>query len=547
MGDFRSGGYHAGMSGESHHEPSEAAPAETAQAESAQAEAASAETVPAETAAARAAVPAASATTLLRDIPAVDHVLRQPVVAPLIEEYPRGEVVAAVRAVLEEYRAALREGRGPAPEWGELALRIREKLYQRARPHLRRVVNATGIVLHTGLGRAPLAPEAVEAIAEVAGGYCNLELHLPTGQRGDRHEHCRELLRELSGAADALVVNNNAAATYLTLHALAAGREVVVSRGQLVEIGGSYRLPEIMAAAGCRLVEVGTTNRTRVADYERAISPQTAVLLRVHTSNYRIQGFVQSASLGELAALARRYNLVLIDDLGSGLLDERLLSGLAGSSPAAPDAAGAAAAGAAGADWDEPGVRQSVAAGADLTLFSGDKLLGGPQAGIIVGRSDLVAQLRQDPIMRTVRPDKMTLAGLEATLRLYRDPAALFQILPVLRMLARPRAELEALARQLAQLIAQYWPAATVGCEPGESFAGGGALPLARLPTWTVEVRLPGVGAEQVAAALRNRDVPIIARVHAEAVTFDCRTLEAGDEEQVARAVGEIAHDLRGP
>ena len=462
----------------------------------------------------------------LRRLPAVDHVLNQPAVASLLDDYPRGEVVYVVRAVLEEQRAALRAGQSAPIDVRELALAIRQRLYQRAHANLRRVINATGIVLHTGLGRAPLAEEALAAVAEVAGGYCNLELNLDTGRRGDRHEHVRDLLRELTGAEDALVVNNNAAATFLALNTLAAGREVIVSRGQLVEIGGSYRLPDIMAAAQCRMVEVGTTNRTRIGDYERALNENTAVLLRVHTSNYRVVGFTESASLAELVGLTRRHNLAMVDDLGSGLM----VRGLA--TPAGCDSG------------DEPTVLESVTGGADVALFSGDKLLGGPQAGIVVGRSDLLAALRKNPLARTFRPDKLTLAAVEGTLRLYRDPGSLVRRVPALRMLARTVDELRPVAEGLAQLISQTLPGAAVETKPDHSEAGGGALAAIPLPTWVVEVRTMAVAAEAIAEDLRRRDLPIICRVRDGALVFDPRTLEADDADQVAVALAEVVREL---
>jgi len=483
-----------------------------------------------------------SQSSLLRNLPSVDFLLNQPAIATLLDEFPRAELIRCVRAVLDERREAIQRGRAPTLGVPALALDIRRKLYERTLPSLRRVINATGIVLHTGLGRAPLAEEAVEAVTDVAAGYCNLELNLATGRRGNRHEHLRELLRELTGAEDALIVNNNAAGTYLALNTLAAGRPVVISRGQLVEIGGSYRMPDIMAAAGCKMVEVGTTNRTRIADYERAIDEETSVLLRVHTSNYRIRGFVESPSLGELVALARKYprqSIAVVDDLGSGLMD-KTLPGAAepgnGDQPAPP--------GAVAVDWDEPTVCDSVAAGADLTLFSGDKLLGGPQAGVVVGRAELVARLRQNPLARTFRPDKMTLAGLEATLRLYRDPEALVRRLPVYRMLSTPAGHLESLANRLAQRIAAQAPTTEVECEPDESFAGGGTLPTVAFPTWVVRLRHAEFDTGQVAAALRQRDLPIICRVHDEALVFDCRTLSEDDPDRIAAALAEILREL---
>lgn len=476
-----------------------------------------------------------SQASALRELPSVDFLLNQPAVATLLDEFPRAELVRCVRAVLDDRREALRAGRQAALDVPSLALAVRQKLYQRALRSLRRVINATGIVLHTGLGRAPLAEEAIEAITEVSAGYCTLELDLATGRRGDRHQHLRELLRELTGAEDGLVVNNNAAATYLALNTLAAGRGVVVSRGQLVEIGGSYRMPDIMAAAGCRMIEVGTTNRTRIGDYERAIDADTAVLLRVHTSNYRIQGFVESPGLEELVALARRSgNLVVIDDLGSGLIDK----------PIPPDVREDAGAPELGADWDEPTVRQSVADGADLTLFSGDKLLGGPQAGVIVGRAELIAKLLRNPLARTFRPDKMTLAALEATLRLYRDPAGLARRLPVYRLLSAGVQELEARAQRLAEAIRLRVPEAVVECLPAEAYAGGGTLPTVPFSTRVVRVRHGAYDAARLAAALRQREVPIICRLHEESLVFDTRTLSAEDAEQIAAALAEVVRDL---
>lgn len=479
----------------------------------------------------------------LRNLPSVDSLLKQPAIAMLLDEFARAELLLCIRAVLDERREALLAGAAPELDVPALALDVRQKLYQRTLPSLRRVINATGIVMHTGLGRAPLAEEAIEAMTDVSAGYCNLELDLATGRRGNRHDHLRELLRELTGAEDALVVNNNAAGTYLSLNTLAAGRPVIVSRGQLVEIGGSYRMPDIMAAAGCRMVEVGTTNRTQIADYERAIDEETSALLRVHTSNYRIRGFVASPTLEELVALARKYvrqGLVVIDDLGSGLLDTSL------PTSEQPDAEQDAPDTAMTTDWDEPAVRDSVAAGADLTLFSGDKLLGGPQAGVIVGRAELIARLRQNALARTFRPDKMTLAGLEATLRLYRDPVALAQRLPVLRLLGATAEELERRANRLAQQISAQVPEAEVECDTDESFAGGGTLPTIPFSTWVARVRHRAFDSSRVATALRQRDLPIICRIHDESLVFDCRTLSEENADQIPAALAETLRELDG-
>lgn len=477
-----------------------------------------------------------------RAIPSVDSLLNHPAIATLSDEFPRQEIVLAIRRVLDDRRAEILAGGTPELAVPSLALDVRQELYRRTRPNLRAVINATGVVLHTGLGRAPLAREAVEAITDVAAGYCNLELDLANGKRGDRHDHLRELLRELTGAEDAMVVNNNAGATFLALSALSCGRSAVVSRGQLVEIGGSYRMPDIMAAAGCRMVEVGTTNRTHIADYERALDDQTAVIVRVHTSNYRIEGFVTTPALEELVALARRFpeqNIAVVDDLGSGLMDASLAA-----PREVPSEEDGRAASRLAADWDEPTVRESVAAGADLTLFSGDKLLGGPQAGIIIGRQEMIAKLRASPLARALRPDKMTLAGLEATLRLYRDPDSLAERLPVLRMLTADDAAVAGRARRLARLIADAVPDSDVQERPDSSFAGGGTLPTLPFPTHTVRFQHESVGAGDIAAALRARDIPIIARLSDDVLVFDCRTLSDDEIDRIPSSLCDAIRDI---
>lgn len=517
-------------------------------------------------------------------MPSVDALLKQPAISRLQEEFPRAELLAAVRETLQCRRDEILSGRvAPAGEGAiaGLALAVRERLYRRALPNLRRVINATGIILHTGLGRAPLAEAAIEAIASTAGGYCNLEVNLETGERGDRHDHVRGLLRELTGAEDGVVVNNNAAATYLSLAALAAGREVIVSRGQLVEIGGSYRMPEVMAAAGCRLVEVGTTNRTHLADYERAITPETAVLMHVHTSNYRIQGFACVPNVRELAELAARRaagarKLIVIDDLGSGLLHANLAcemnephpeldpsdsSGCIGNheraqdqhgihrAAAVKDSEGMASApegtegGIPPRDWDEPTVIDSVRSGADLTLFSGDKLLGGPQAGIVVGRRESIAALQRHPLMRAVRPDKLCLAALEATLRLHRDRAAIRRHLPVYALLSQPATTIRRRAERLAGEIKKRLPHGRCTVQASEAFAGGGSMPTIAFPTFVVAVSLTDMRSEHVAHRLRTADTPILARVKNEMICFDCRTIGDEDIESVASAWTALAVD----
>ncbi len=492
-----------------------------------------------------------SIASALRALPSVDAVLRHYATATLLQEHPRGEVLAAIRQTLDDARGAILAGKAGGYDFAALALAVRERLLQRSVASLRRVINATGIVLHTGLGRAPLAQEAVEAVAAIAGGYSNLELDLESGERGDRHTHVRELLRELTGAEDALVVNNNAAATYLALRALAAGREVVVSRGQLVEIGGSYRMPEIMAAAGCRMVEVGTTNRTRIGDYAAALTDQTAALVRVHTSNYRIVGFTESASLRalvELAAAQRPREIWVIDDLGSGLLHADALGASARTDDveSAPDREDERADPRSGvaAMIDEPSVRDSIADGADVTLFSGDKLLGGPQAGIIVGRAARVARLRKDPLMRAVRPDKLTLAALEATLRLYRDPATLAQRLPVLRMLSTPADVLKLAAERVAARLREALDGAAICAAADVAYVGGGALPASQWPTWTVQIAGVGGRVDALSAALRRRETPVLGRVRQGRLVLDLRTVAENEIDALIGAVADAWREL---
>jgi L-seryl-tRNA(Ser) seleniumtransferase len=425
----------------------------------------------------------------LRRLPSVDRLLRDERLA----ERPRGLAVAAVRTALDEARDDIRAGREP----GDLVERALAALESARAPSLRRVLNATGVVVHTNLGRAPLPAAALERVAAVGAGYSNLELDLASGRRGSRQDHLGELLRRLTGAEAALVVNNNAAAVLLALAALAEGRDVVVSRGELVEIGDGFRIPDVLARSGARLVEVGTTNRTRAADYEAAIGPDTALLLRVHQSNYRIVGFTEQPSAGDLAAIARRAGVPLVDDLGSGALVD--LEG-------------------------EPAVAASLRAGADLVCCSGDKLLGGPQAGIVAGRAELVERLRRHPLQRALRADKLTLAALEGTLALYLEPDRAAAEVPVLRMLREPAEAVRARAERLA---------AAVGGEVEETVArvGGGAMPLAELPSFACAV------AEELAAALRAGDPPVVAVVRDGRTLLDCRTLTDAEADEVAALV----------
>ncbi|MBA3316604.1 MAG: L-seryl-tRNA(Sec) selenium transferase [Gemmatimonadales bacterium] len=446
-----------------------------------------------------------------RELPSVDRLLLEPEIRELLHTAPRLAVVDAVR----ESIAAARTRRGGPPEnW---ASDVRERLSDRARASLRPVLNATGVVLHTNLGRAPLAPVAVAAMAAVAAGYSNLELDLDTGTRGSRSDHCRQPLRGVTGAEDALAVNNAAGALLLALSALASGRDVLISRGELIEIGGSFRIPDILLRSGAALREIGTTNRTHLDDYRRALDVGVAAVLTVHRSNFEQRGFVATPDSAELAALCREAEVPYVVDVGSGLLTDLSAWGLRG----------------------EPLVSGALAAGADLVLFSGDKLLGGPQAGCIVGRRAMVARCREHPVARAVRADKMTLAGLEATLALYRDPAEAVREIPVLRMLTLTSADLAGRAGRLAVLC----PAALQpSLQPGESAAGGGSFPEAHLPTTLVTLDAGGLGPDGLALRLRLGDPAVVARVGNGRVLLDPRTLP---EESFAAVAAALVEALR--
>ena len=451
----------------------------------------------------------------VRNLPSVDRLLREPGVSVLCERYSRGRVVDGARELLAEWRErARRNGAGAIPASTELAEELGRRLELAARPALRRAINASGVIIHTNLGRAPLSGAALVAMTDVARGYSNLEYDLDAGQRGSRHEHVTVALRKLSGAEAALVVNNNAAAMLLALSALAQGREVVISRGQLVEIGGGFRIPDVLRQSGARLVEVGSTNRTYAEDYRRAIGPDTALLLRVHSSNFRVVGFVHEAGLGELAEVAHAAGLILVDDLGSGSLLDSSAYGVA----------------------REPMVQDSVAAGADLVCFSGDKLLGGPQCGVIVGRAGLVAQLKRHPLTRAVRPDKTTLAALGATLEHYLRGEATGQV-PVWRMLATSVATLAARARALVERLGDS------GLEfellDGASTIGGGSLPGETLPTRLLAVCGPE-SPDMLATRLRGADPPIVGRIERDRFVLDLRTVLPEEDELLADVLGQV-------
>jgi L-seryl-tRNA(Ser) seleniumtransferase len=447
----------------------------------------------------------------LASLPSVDRVLQHDATTPLVDQHGRAAVTDAIRSVLAELRAAR------TPELGApvaILERVAERLEWDARPSLRPVFNLTGTVLHTNLGRAQLPAEAIEAMSIAARHPVNLEYDLATGKRGERDAHVEALLCRLTGAQAATVVNNNAAALLLVLGTLAARREVPVSRGELIEIGGSFRLPELMARSGCRLREVGTTNRTHLADYAESVGPKSGLLLKVHTSNYAIEGFTAAVPEADLAALCRERGLPFVVDLGSGTLVDLRSFGLP----------------------YEPTAQASLAHGADLVTFSGDKLLGGPQAGIIVGRADLVARIRRNPLRRALRVDKMTLAALGAVLRLYLDPDRLAERVPALRLLARPAGEIRALADRLRPRVAAALAGkATVTVIACESQIGSGALPTQRIASAGLAIR---PGGDRIAAAFRRLPVPVIGRVQQGAFILDLRCLQ--DEDGFAAQLGRL-------
>jgi L-seryl-tRNA(Ser) seleniumtransferase len=474
--------------------------------------------------------------TDFRVIPSIEQLRRRETIGRLEAEYGHEAVVAALRAEAEALRrriARQREAAGadriPLPDDADGAARAIEqalgtRLRSAFRPSLSPVINATGVVIHTNLGRAPLARVAAERVAEIASGYSNLEYDLERGERGARDAHAAALLSRLSGAETAVVVNNNAAATLVMLAALAAGGEVIISRGELVEIGGGFRIPEVMAQSGAILREVGTTNKTRVSDYADAVTDRTALILRVHRSNFRIEGFTEQPSLAALGALARERQVNVANDLGSGCLLAR---------DHAP-----------GGGWaavmrDEPTVRESLDAGMHLVCFSGDKLLGGPQAGIIVGRRDLVDRIRRHPLMRALRADKMTYAALEATLIEYLKGRPLEGV-PVARMVALTPEEIELRARLLLERLQ---PVAALRGEilDGTSMVGGGSAPGVTLPTRLLALSLAGDDPSRLDARLRRLDPPVIARIENDRLVLDLRTVLPEQDDQLVRALLQLS------
>ncbi len=462
----------------------------------------------------------------LRQLPSVNDILESPAVRDLHKEHAHELIVESVRAELAELRQQL--AAGPMHD-GEasaeaIAARVVLRLQKVFQPKLRPVINATGIVLHTNLGRAPMAEEAAQAACEAARGYLNLELDLDTGKRSSRQDAIREWVCRLTGAESATVVNNNAAATVIALRAVAQGKEVIVSRGQLIEIGGSFRIPDIMRVSGAVLREVGTTNITRLADFEQAAGPNTAALLQIHTSNYRISGFTEAVPLVELVALGKKLGLPVIDDIGSGAMLDFSRFGFEG----------------------EPIARHSLATGADLVLFSGDKLLGGPQAGILAGRNQWIHRIESDPLMRAFRLDKMTLAALEATLRLYLDEARALRQVPVLQMLATPHAELRQRAETLAVRLRVIDGIAQVRVAEDVAYVGGGSLPDQALKTYVVEIEARETSHTELAQRLRVGTPAVMSRLRDGRVVLDPRTVFPRQEPDLVSAVERAANERRG-
>jgi L-seryl-tRNA(Ser) seleniumtransferase len=461
---------------------------------------------------------------LFQKIPSVDRLLNSSLLVGLMPRYPRALVLKAVHQVLEEIRQEIKAGNG----FGDLSKlsveavsgRVGERLVLLDRPSLRPVINATGIVVHTNLGRSLLAERVLQKFRHLAGGYSNLEFDLSKGERGSRYTHVEEILKEITGAEAAMVVNNNAAAVLVSLDTLAKGREVIVSRGQLVEIGGSFRVPDVMKRSGAKMVEVGTTNKTHLLDYESAIGPDTALLLRVHQSNFQIVGFSEDVDTAMLVNLGRKHGLPVMEDLGSGCFIDFSKYGL----------------------LKEPTVQEVVSQSVDVVTFSGDKMLGGPQAGIILGRKDLIETIRKNQLTRTLRIDKLTLLALEETLRIYRDEQAALREIPTLRMILQPYKMLKAKARRLIRMIGALDQVNfSLALSDGDSKVGGGALPLLSMPSSLVSLSPGKLSAHTMEAWLRAYDPPIISRVEKERVLLDVRTIQDKEMKTVAQAIRALA------
>ncbi len=468
---------------------------------------------------------------LLRQLPKIDEILMDGKIAGLMESIPRDTVVEAARLCVESIREGILEGK--ITEASEMKLdsiidMIVETAGRSSLKSLRPVINATGVVLHTNLGRANLSEKALAQVISVANNYSTLEYDPEKGERGSRHVHVESIIKKLTGAEAAMAVNNNAAATMLAMAAIGRNKEMIVSRGELVEIGGSFRVPDIMVESGARLVEVGTTNKTKLSDYESHINEETAALLKVHTSNYRIIGFTEETSLKELRVLGDKYDIPVIYDMGCGLMTDLTPWGIR-----------------------EPLVKNALRDGADLVLFSGDKLLGGPQAGIVLGRKDLIDKMKKHPLARVVRADKMTFAALEATLLEYLDPEKAYQNIPVLKMITRPEEDLQAECLRLKATIDEIRDPATgepvylTKIEKEEGVVGGGSAPDSRLKSVVLTLTSERMSPDFIEELLRRGERPIVVRIHNDKVVFDVRTVKVEDLDVIAKRLEEIASENR--
>jgi L-seryl-tRNA(Ser) seleniumtransferase len=465
---------------------------------------------------------------LLRKIPKVDELLATQEVKEFLKIHPNEVVREGIRNGLERLRQTILSVTKTEDITDEIFSLSRllplfqEEIAKQVSPHLRRAINATGVVIHTNLGRSPLSERALRAVEEVSKGYSNLEYDLAKGVRGSRYAHVEEILLRLSGAEGGIVVNNNAGAVLLALNTLAQGKEVIVSRGELVEIGGAFRIPDVMARSGAVLREVGTTNRTHLRDYEEAIDENTALLLKVHTSNYRVVGFTAEVSLEELVRLGKKYNRPVLNDLGSGCLIDLSVYGM----------------------QKEPTVQEAIKAGADVVTFSGDKLLGGPQAGIILGKKELIDGIKANPLNRALRIDKLTLAALESTLIAYLSEGGAIQDIPTLRMLTIPLEELRKRARRLERLLKGGTKGASIEMIMENSQVGGGSLPLQNLPTWAVAVKPHKARVELLEAELRNQEPPIIARISDDQLILDLRTIHEDELRTVSQGMTQALQKI---
>lgn len=458
-------------------------------------------------------------------LPKMDLLLALPEILPLMERFGRQQVRATARAVLDQLREIIARQQQPDLSLPAITKMIGQRLQKESESGLKKVINASGVVIHTNLGRSPLPDAARERLLQTAWGYSNLEFDLQRGERGERYSHVDDLICELTGAEAALVVNNNAAAVLLCLTALAAQREVIVSRGELVEIGGSFRIPEVMRQGGAMLVEVGTTNRTHARDYSQAITEQTAMLMKVHTSNFAQVGFTAETDVEELAGIAHGAGLLLYVDAGSGCLLDLEQYGIAG----------------------EATIQSYLKRGADLVSFSGDKLLGGPQAGIIAGRQGLINQLKKHQLLRALRIDKLTLAALQETLLLYRDPQKLLATVPTLRMLTISLAEIEQKAERIMQELRKLLPdQIELKLQDGNSAPGGGSLPLIQLPTRLIELHIPSVTASRLEVLLRNTSPPVVGRIRNDCFLLDVRTLAEAETPLLAAAIKQALEAANG-